>query len=173
MRRAIHSGDFESGFTLLEALIALVILSIAVAIAVPSFTQLIAKKQVESSIIQIAQALNLARSEAVARNTPASACPRTGNSCGGDWSEGVLVFIDDNQNGAQDAGEVVVGNAEADFSRLTFTINNYGNSVTYLADGSVNINGSIRVCNDYGYGMQLSVNAVGRPRLVNASADCL
>lgn len=167
-----RASRLEKGFTLLEAFMVLAILAIVLAIAAPSFTQLIANKQVDSSVSQIAQAFNLARAEAVARNLPTSVCPNSNGNCGASWAGGALVFVDQDQDGAQDAGDVTLETIASDFSQLTFTANNYTNSVTYLADGSVTVNGSIRVCSAYGFGMQISINAIGRPRIADASAGC-
>lgn len=162
----------ETGFTLLEALIALAVISIVLGLAAPSFTQLIARNRVDSAVNMIAQAFSLARAEAVARNLAVSLCPLSGSSCGGDWTQGTLVFVDENENGVRDVGDVRIEQTATNFPQLTITANNFGNSVTYFPDGSVSINGSVRVCDSNGYGMQLTVNAVGRPRLEDASAVC-
>lgn len=88
------------GFTLLELMVALVVLGIAVSIAVPSFGGLIDRQRIDSSLDVLLRGLNGARQEAVERNRPITIAPPAGG-----WSGGWRVFIDDNANGAFDSGE--------------------------------------------------------------------
>ncbi|UAW99018.1 GspH/FimT family pseudopilin [Halopseudomonas nanhaiensis] len=88
------------GFTLLELMVALVVLGIAVSIAVPSFGGLIDRQRIDSSLDVLLRGLRSARQEAVERNRPVTVAPPAGG-----WSVGWRVFIDDNANGTFDDGE--------------------------------------------------------------------
>jgi len=169
----MNSRRHQQGFTLMELMVAIAILAILISIAAPSFTHLIARKQVDSFTTQVVGAMQLARSEAITRNTNVSICPRSGaTSCGGSWLNGLLVFVDDNGNGSLDGGtDTLLQDAEMDYGRLTLG-GSYGGSVTYQPSGTVTNNGNISACNDYSHGTNINVNAVGRPRLENYSASC-
>jgi type IV fimbrial biogenesis protein FimT len=98
----------HTGFTLLELLITVCILTILMAVAVPSFdivnNRLIAQSQVEN----LQRTLSMARQTAIAKNRPAIVCPSSnGNSCttDEDWSYGYMVYIDRNGNNAFNAAE--------------------------------------------------------------------
>lgn len=59
----------QSGFSLVELMIGIVILSILAAVAVPSFQQWLQNTQVRNAAESISSGLQRARSEAVSRNT--------------------------------------------------------------------------------------------------------
>ena len=68
-RRFARSADVgQRGFTLLEALIAMTIMAIVTALAVPSFSALLSERRVSSSAQAYAAALRKAQAEASARN---------------------------------------------------------------------------------------------------------
>lgn len=86
----------QSGFSLTELVIALAVLAILVSMAAPSFSSSMQNARLSSRYNDMVGALQLARSEAVKRNLPVAVCARaTDSSCGQDWSNGVLVFVDD------------------------------------------------------------------------------
>jgi type IV fimbrial biogenesis protein FimT len=58
------------GFTMIELLITIAIGAILVAVAAPSLRSYLTKKKVEGGIAELATDIQLARSEAVARNAP-------------------------------------------------------------------------------------------------------
>lgn len=158
----------------MELMIGIAILSILIAIAVPSFSQLIARKQVDGLMTEIVGALQLSRSEAIARNTTVSVCTRSSpTACGGaGWNSGLLVFVDDNGNGSLDGADVLLLDSPMDFANLTLSTTTYASSVSYRPDGTVANNGRINACDVYDYGVGVQVNAVGRPRLEDVSSTC-
>ena len=60
------------GVTLIELMVVIAVLTVLVMVAVPSFSDLLAKKRVEGALTQLTADLNFARSEAVVRNTDVS-----------------------------------------------------------------------------------------------------
>jgi type IV fimbrial biogenesis protein FimT len=61
-------GCRQRGFTVVELMVVIAITAIAVSMAVPSFTTLMAKKRVEGVTSELSTDLQYARSEAVSRN---------------------------------------------------------------------------------------------------------
>jgi len=89
--------QFKNGFTLIELMVALVIAAILLGVGIPSFSNAIANSRMSGTYNDVAQALYIARSEAVKGSERIKVCPRaTGdaNVCGTDWTDGILVFVD-------------------------------------------------------------------------------
>lgn len=96
------------GLTLVEFLISLAIVSILVAIVVPSLSEFINENRLTSTMSQLVNDLNLARAEAVKRNSRVLVCARasTTSTCASvtDWGNGWLVCYDGNSDDVCDAG---------------------------------------------------------------------
>lgn len=61
---------FSSGVTLIELMVAFTVLAILLRMAVPSFTEMLAVKQLNGTMAQLMADLQYARAETAARNTP-------------------------------------------------------------------------------------------------------
>lgn len=97
-----------SGFTLIETITALSIACILLATGIPSFRSIIQNNRMYAAINSITVNLNLARSEAVKRNTSVVLCPSAdGFSCENTmiWDQGTIMFTDDNKSGQFEQGE--------------------------------------------------------------------
>ena len=88
---------FSSGFTLLELIVSLSVLASLASIAIPSFTNLIARTQVSTQSNAVFEALYLARQYAITKQKNVHICPvEKGNNtrCSSDfgynasWSNG-------------------------------------------------------------------------------------
>jgi type IV fimbrial biogenesis protein FimT len=71
---AHRSARFVSGFSIVELMVTLSVAGILLAVAVPSFTQLAVNSRLTTQTNDVVAALNLARSEAIKRNTSVSFC---------------------------------------------------------------------------------------------------
>ncbi len=118
-RPAARAGPAPAGFTLVEMIITIVIGAILAAIAVPSMGVFVKNNARTTRINSLITALNLARSEAVKNNGTVTLCASGAggsfSSCqrgtvGGlfDFSNGWIVFDDDDGDGTVDAGERVL-----------------------------------------------------------------
>lgn len=86
------------GFTLIELMISLAVMALLLTMGVPSFRNTILDNRQVSELNTLVAALNLARSEAVARNTPV-----TFKRTGANWKEGWQIFVDYDGDGNLDS----------------------------------------------------------------------
>jgi len=122
----------ERGFTLIEAMLALVVLGILGAIAVPTFRQFTSNTRVSAATNGLASALARARNEALLRSTPVSVCAASDanlNACGTQWTQGWIAFIDVNGSGSIDPTESVLQTWAAPGG--TISMNSSSNFVQY------------------------------------------
>jgi type IV fimbrial biogenesis protein FimT len=94
----------QKGFTLVELLITIVVISILLATAVPSFMQAIKNNRVTGQANSFVVSTQMARNEAVKRGAGTTICAANAdmNACSGsnDWSTGWIIFSDLNRDGA-------------------------------------------------------------------------
>lgn len=69
-----RADRFVSGFTLVELMVTIAVASVLMAVAVPSFNQLIVTNRLIAQANEVVAAMNFARSEAIKRNTRISFC---------------------------------------------------------------------------------------------------
>lgn len=175
----------NQGFTLIELMIVLALLAIVLALSAPSMMRLVRGAQVQAEIQRLQLALNLARSEAVSRNSRVVLCPSrylsSGElSCSGDFSNGWLVFSDGSnpeQFEAQEDELIRAFEALPDGYRITNRsgLNPVVSQLTYYPDGATRGNFTLMVCPPGGVVMpslSLVINRVGRPRVARDWGEC-
>lgn len=91
----------ESGFTLMELLVVIAIAAVLTGVAIPTFRTAMQSAEARTAATDFYSALNRARSEAIARNTPVLVCARdaavldkptcaaTGSTA---WEDGWVVY---------------------------------------------------------------------------------
>ena len=102
------------GFTLLELMISVGVGAILLSVGVPSFRGVIMDNRMVRDSNQFVASINLARSAAVRYQRNATVCVSADfnaavPSCAAstDWSQGWIVWVDKDRDGATDANEVV------------------------------------------------------------------
>jgi type IV fimbrial biogenesis protein FimT len=102
------------GFTLLELLITVTIVSLLMTIGIPSFSAQIQSTKLKTTALSLRDALEFTRSKAVFSNN------RTTVKNNGEWADGWEIFTDLNGNGIKDENEEMlsVGSAIKDI-RIT------------------------------------------------------
>lgn len=185
---------YNKGFTLIELLVTLVIMTIIMAIGVPSFQTTISNSRLTTAINELSTSMNLARSEAIKRNRSVTIRKKDNVN----WESGWIIFTDINADGsldgtgdatACDAGnECILKDHEALPNNLTLRPNNtvFNNFVRYTSSGMSSAgNVSFYLCDTSTYSSTslkttvkpntvkvLVLNAVGRPRMaVDANHD--
>lgn len=102
------SATRQTGFTVIELMIVVTIAGILLAVSAPAFQDVINRAVVNSQARTLLAAINYTRSEAIRRNADVALCASAdGNDCdAGSWSEGWLVFADNNGDADGDTGSV-------------------------------------------------------------------
>ncbi|NOY62950.1 MAG: prepilin-type N-terminal cleavage/methylation domain-containing protein [Gammaproteobacteria bacterium] len=184
------------GFSLIELLIAMVLVAILAAIAIPGYQALIKGSRITSMTNTLLSDIRLARSEAIKRQERSALC-RSDNptavspSCGGtanDWSDGWLVYV----AGPTNLSNPLIYNAATDVllkvglpAELGITIKTDADAdlaLQFNGDGS---SGEIDVavyaiCDDRdgdgdldkAYGRQVNVSLVGRGSATDNVLSC-
>lgn len=115
------------GFTLVELLVTIALTGVVLALAVPAFAQLSANYRVRAGGESLLGALQLARAEAVRRNTPVS-FTLVGTRAG--WRV------------TDSTGTLIQSRADSDTSTLAVTSSNAASSVTFVPTGVVSTAGT-------------------------------
>lgn len=155
----------SKGLSLIELLITLLVMSIAMLIAVPSFAKLIRAQQLDSALTAVRSHFALARHEAIRSGTSATMA-----KSGKQWEGGWKVFLDPNGNGTQDTEEAAIKVNDGLSAGLTLRGNgNVDTYIRYTSDGRATLTnggyqmGTFHLCEAAsGTGYQLRLNAGGR-----------
>ncbi len=178
--------DTHRGFTIIELMITILIVSILLAVGVPSMQTMIMDNRLTTAANNFLTELNLARSEAVKRgarvvvcrtNAPNATPPVCGAGTANTWSDGWVTFVDDNQDGNYDAGEVLVRISEGVEGNLALMADATAETaLLFNADGSFGngANAVLALCDDRGAaeGRDITIGLTGRPNISRPAADC-
>lgn len=106
----MRSVSNAQGYTLIELLVVIIIIGIVAAIAFPNFQGMANGNRLTSGTNEVVATLQVARMEAIRRNTRVVVCSSTdGASCSGasNWARHIA-FVDADRDGVVDTGEVIV-----------------------------------------------------------------
>ena len=168
----------SSGFTLLELLISIAILSILFSVGVPSLHGVITSNRLTSNINQIISLLSYSRTEAIKRGQRVTLCQTTDQlkcSKTGTWNTGWMLFVDQNNNKTVDNGDTLLSINRMVPKDVQVTFNGSGGRdgyVIYKPDGSAFPNGSFTICNPKypNFSKSLIMQHNGRLRLSNKTS---
>lgn len=124
-------------------MITVAVLAILLGVAVPSFNTMIRQNRLTANTNEFLATMALARSEAVKRGALVTVCPVTQqspNQCANDqWSNGWIVFSDDNTTGQVDDVDVIIQRWPASTPEQIRITNTGVNLVTYRGDGGTTL----------------------------------
>lgn len=167
-----------NGFTLLELMVILAIVSITVSLGVPSFRSVILDSRMVADANQFVSAVNLARSSAVRFQRAAVICTSTDYatatpSCSGgtDWTAGWIVWVDKDRDNVADAAEVIA--VQEPLNEQTLFTATAAGRFTYDSRGfGLGAGDTLTLCDNRTgeTGRAVNVNAVGRTNV--SKFDC-
>lgn len=104
------SYDTRRGFTLVELMVTLAVAAILITVAIPNFANIIRENRLVTFTNSLVGSLVLARSEAVRRGLPVSACASdNGTQCTSTpWRDGWIVYTDQGTAGSVDGTDTVL-----------------------------------------------------------------
>ena len=163
----------DAGFTLIELMATLAILAVTLALGTPSFSSVIQRQRVNTTLHLLSTDIAMARNTALMRRSHVIVCPRTtAGSCasGQDWSRGWMVFNDPDGNRQPDAETDILRVTEAPGGALLFLPASRP-LLRYQSDGrAANSNLTVYVCKNKQYVGKVVVNNLGRVRSERAGS---
>jgi type IV fimbrial biogenesis protein FimT len=96
----------QRGVTLAELIVVVAISAVMMGVALPSLRELIRAYQLKAAVNDLFGAIDLARTQAIARGQRVQLVPA--GAAASDWSDGWVVFVDGDGNRRPDAGEEVI-----------------------------------------------------------------
>jgi len=151
----------QTGFTLVELMITLVIAAILLSMAVPSFITTLQNNRIVTQANNFVTSLNIARSEAIKRGARITVCKSADNaSCtgAGSWNQGWIIFVDANSDAAVNLGEELIraygpiegGNTLNGTGNVANYISYVNTGFSQLTSGGLQ-SGEIVLCDDRGF----------------------
>jgi type IV fimbrial biogenesis protein FimT len=158
-------APIQQGFSLIELMIAIALLGILLAIAVPSFTDAVLGSKLRSYANNFLASTYQARGEAIKRNSVVKLCASSnGTSCTGSWEQGWIVM----------AGTTVIQRQPALSSGMKMTESADVGSIDFPPTGVGVTSATLTLCRATpSAGNQervISINSTGRASIAKTTA---
>lgn len=177
----------HSGMTLIELLVTLVVLSVVIGIAIPSFRELVLNNRMTSQLNSLSGTVAFARSSASSQpGASVTLCSSSDSAtCSGNanWENGWIVFRDQDGDAVVDAGDDEIIRVNSGLSGgNTLRVRGFGgvnSAVRFDAEGMPRLAagapaaGTFIVCDERGAGTAsaLVVSGAGQVRIVRDGND--
>jgi type IV fimbrial biogenesis protein FimT len=170
-------GDDQRGFTIIELMVTIVVFAVLMALAIPAFSDFVVRNRLKSYSNSLLHTFYLARTEAITRNQRVAVCKSSNKtSCTGNWDDGWIIFVDNNNNGAREGTETIIHAMDAFANNYTLTGNtNVATYVSYTSQGLTRLTsgalqaGTFTLCPPSpataGEGRSIVISNTGRPRI--------
>ena len=157
----------NSGFTLIEVLITAALITIVMAVGVPSMSEFIKNDRLATQINTLVGHLALARSTAVSRHQQVIVCASNDQATcsSADWADGWIVFVDVDASGDISAGDELL-RAQVALTGDNTLASTAGAVVTYDNRGfAPDSTGSFALCDDRGAAKMKSITIANTGRV--------
>lgn len=132
----------RAGFTLLELMVVLAIAGVLIGLASPEMSGMIRRQRLDSAVADLYGAIDLARSQAIARGVRVQLVPL--EPAGTNWSRGWVVFVDANGDRRPGPGEEIIASHGAIDEGIVISFNFTSNKQPYY----IAYNAAGRSCSD-------------------------
>lgn len=171
MVRAHFHNRLQQGISLPELMVAITISAIILMMAFAPLGFFISNYQLKQVTELLHSSLMLARSEAITRQHNVVVCPSSDLvGCDNDWSQGWIVYQDQNNNNLRDVDEPLLQKVAAG-SDTTSIVWNGGSEMSFNLYGQTNRLGTFTLCEQSGDGRLIIVSMTGRAR-IEREASC-
>ena len=175
-RSASRHTQSSQGFSIIEAMIAIAVAAIGLAIGVPSYQSMTERTRISSAMHLLTAHMASARITAITYRTPTVVCPSNragGCRTDGDWSQGWLMFFDPDGNRQPDLPQDILRDENAPIHPSLRIVSSGGRvQLRYLPDGrSAGSNLTVRLCREDKLMGRVIVNNGGRVRSERASGS--
>jgi len=170
----------DDGFTLIELMIAIALVGILLATAVPALDDFTNDARQTGAINDFISSIHIARNTAITTNSRVTMCASaSGTNCElASWDSGWIVFGDLNSNGSVDAGENIVS-ASAAVEGLDILSGEFPAALMYRPNGRAMTgaltgnSGEFAVCDFRGaaHAKVILIELSGRPRMSETKAN--
>ena len=138
VRKTDTASKSMSGVTLVELMVTVALISILMAIGMPSYKYVTSANRLSAEVNGLLGDMQLARGQAIKEGQTVVVCSSTdGATCAGStsWQSGWIVFSDVNANGTVDPGETIWRVQNPFNSSDTFTADNNISAVSFNREG--------------------------------------
>ncbi|GAA5525058.1 hypothetical protein Maes01_01618 [Microbulbifer aestuariivivens] len=164
------AGKSCRGFTLIELMIAITILSIIISVATPPMSNLVKRYRAEIQRQHLFELIALARGKAYSEGAIYTLCGSAdGQTCTRDWSKSALLFRDADGSGSRDSDEKIERIMEALPEGSSLNWRSWGNKsyLQYRPSGlTLSQSGNFSYCppdGDNEFSWIIVLNGAGRP----------
>jgi type IV fimbrial biogenesis protein FimT len=157
----------SKGFTLLELMISIAILSILLTTVVPNARGILISNRIISEVNYLSSLIQFTRHTAIDEQAITVMCPSSDfSTCENDWTLPKIIFVDEDNNGARsDDEELLVGSER---SHQTHIIRGPNNPIRFSGNGAVATPATLLFCHnelDDEFARAIIVSLQGRVKL--------
>ena len=155
----------QKGLTFIELIAGVGITSILTVMAVPSLDSLTPNSDTEASVAGIQSAADIAKLAAIDHASDVTLCHSAdGKSCGGNWNDGWIVFVDRDSDRMVDGNDLIIKKGEKSEGTKIYFHSAISHSIQFNAQGFAKNPGTYQVCdnqNDIHSAHGVSINRSG------------